>query len=206
MTVAGVAHDPVVLGRRDLHVGAAHRFDDDGADVLFLSEHVVEVLGALRGAGAAAAEAARARDRTAARARCPAAADPCSCGRPPRRRSRSRRATRRGSCPTATASCGGRSRSARASAPCRSRACRRARRAPCRADRARARRASREIDRRAFVNRRGENGSVSSCALDRGHHVRMAVADLMDVVAVEIHHAAAFDVGEPDARRRRRAR
>ena len=166
VAVAGVADDPVVVGRRNLHVGAAHGLDDHRGDVLFLAEHVVEVLGAVRVARAAAAEAARAAGRRAARARCRAAAGPCPCGTPPRRRSRSRRATRRGSCPTATASCGGRSRGARASAPCRSRACRRARTAPCRAGRARAPRAS-PRDRRppALVKRRGENGSVSSCRL-----------------------------------------
>jgi hypothetical protein len=34
---------------------------------------------------------------------------------------------------------------------------------------------------------------------DRGHDVRVTIADLVHVVAVEVHHAAAFDVGEPDA-------
>ena len=166
VAVAGVADDAVVLGRRNLDVGAADGLDDHRADVLLLAEHVVEVLGALRVAGAAAAEAAGAADRRAARARCRAAAGPCACGTRPRRRSRSRRARRRGSCPTATASCGGRSRGARASAPCRSRACRRARTAPCRADRARARRASRARSiAAALVNRRGEKGSVSSWRL-----------------------------------------
>ncbi len=40
-------------------------------------------------------------------------------------------------------------------------------------------------------------------APDRRHHVRMTIADLVDAVAVEVHHPAAFDVGEPDAVARR---
>ena len=148
VAVAGIAHDAVILGRRNLHVGAADRLDDHGADVLFLAEHVIEILGAPGVAHAAAAEAARARDRRAARARCRASAGPCPCGTPPRRQSRSRRARPRESCPTARASCAGPWQGARASAPSRSRACRRARTAPCRGDRVRARRASRRGRRR----------------------------------------------------------
>jgi hypothetical protein len=36
-------------------------------------------------------------------------------------------------------------------------------------------------------------------ALDRVDDARMAVADLVDVVAVEVHEPAAVDVGQPDA-------
>ena len=61
MAIAGVAHDPVVLGRRNLDVGRTHRLDHDRADVLLLPEHVVEVLGAAQVAATAAAETAAAR-------------------------------------------------------------------------------------------------------------------------------------------------
>ena len=142
VAVAGVADDAVVLGRRNLHVGAADGFDDHRADVLFLARARSRGIRRTWRCTRRRRKSGTRRDRTAARARFPAGAGPCPCGTRLRRRSRSRRARRRESCPTATASCAGRWRGGRASAPCRSRACRRARTAPCRAGRARARRAS----------------------------------------------------------------
>ena len=61
VAVTGGAHYAVIIGWRNLHVGAADGLDDDGPDVLFLAEHVVEILGAPQIAGRAAAKAATAR-------------------------------------------------------------------------------------------------------------------------------------------------
>ena len=199
VTIAGVADDAVVLGGRDLDVGAADRFDDHGADVLFLAEHVVEVFRALRVAGAAATEAAGGRvarrrvlgprhERTHVLAEDRFAADRDGVERRPVE-----------------------------TVPQRQRlvaAGRDARELQRHADRERA--AGREQNLAQRVGRErgeprgeidgglvrvpaGREGQGVELALDRRHHVRMAVAHLMDVVAVEIHDAAAFDVGEPHA-------
>jgi hypothetical protein len=45
---------------------------------------------------------------------------------------------------------------------------------------------------------RGERQCVER-ALDGGDDMRMPVADLVHVVAMEVHEAPAFDVGQPDA-------
>ena len=199
MAVARVAHDPIVGGRRDLHVGAAHRFDDDGADVLFLCQHVVEVLGALCGAGAAAAEAHA--PRIAWRRMLGARQQRAHSFAKDRFAADRDRVERRAveAVPRAKASCGGPSRAARASMPCRSRACRQARTALCRADRRERGELRREIDGLRVGEAPGREGQRVELALDGGHHMRMPIAHLVDVVAVEIHHAAAFDIGEPDS-------
>ncbi len=199
VAIAGIADDAVVLRRRNLDVRAADGLDDHGADVFLLGQHVVEVFGAFRVAGAAAAEAARAR---IARRRVLGAGQ-----------QRAHVLAEHGF----AADRDGVERGAVEAVPQRQRlvaAGREARELQRHADRERAAgreehlaervgrqrgEPRREVDRGGIGEPPRRKGQGVQLRLDRRHDVRMAVAHLMHVVAVEIHHATAFDVGEPDA-------
>src|SRR5690606_23823855 len=56
-----------------------------------------------------------------------------------------------------------------------------------------------ELDRRRASEAPGREGQLVELAPDRLDQARMAVADVVGVVAVEIHVAAAVGVLEPDA-------
>ena len=57
----------------------------------------------------------------------------------------------------------------------------------------------RECHRRGVRVAARRKGQRVELRANGGHDVGMAVAHLMDAVAVEIHDAAAFDIGQPDA-------
>ena len=117
-----------------------------------------------------------------------------------RRRRRSRRDWRRGTNPRTTASCAGRWRSAPASAPCRPPPIRSARTASCRAPPAPFRPADGRARSRSDWNSGAvQKGRVSISRRIASTTLGMAVAELMDAVAVEIENAPAVDVGEPGA-------
>ena len=200
VTVARVADDPVVLGRRNLHVGAADRLDDHGADVLFLAEHVVDVLGALARCRRRRSQSGTPPDRRAARARCPAAAARCSCERrasPPIEIASSdapwklshsdsvlwRPVARRASfsaMPIASVPPGANSTLPSGSGASVGKLCG-------------------QVDGRRIGEAPRRERERVELSPDGCHHVRVPIADLVHVVAVEVHHAAAFDVGQPDA-------
>ena len=198
VAVAGVADDPVIVGRRDLDVGAADRLDDHRADILFLAEHVIEILGAAQVARSRAPEAAAAgiarrhvlgaghqRPHVLAEHRFAADRDRVE-----------RRAVERVPHRQRLVPARGEPRELQRH-PDRQRAAGREQHLAQRVGRER-RELGGEVDGRLVREPARREGQGVERVPDRGHHVRMAVADLVHVVAVEIHDPPALDVLEPD--------
>ncbi len=201
MAIACAAQRLVIGARGDLHVGRAHGLHDHRGDVLFLGEHVFDVLGAARIAGPAAAEAARPRiarrhvlgprkQRSHVAAEERLAAD----GNRVERRAVERVPHRDRLVPP-----GGEARELQRHAD-RARATGREENlgevAGCELDQA-----AGERDRGLVREAPGRERERVERAPDRLHDAWVPVADLVDAVAVKIHVAPALDVLEPDAGR-----
>ena len=199
MAVACGAQRAVVRRRRYLHVGAAHGLDDHRRDVLLLAQHVVDVLGAAGVAGTAAAEAAIARiagrnvfgarhQRTHVAAEHGLAAD-----RDRVERSAVEGVPHRDRLVPAGRDAGELQRHADRERPA-GREQHLAERVECEGPEA-----LRQEDGSLVGESPGRKRQRVELAPDRVDHARVPVADLVDVVAVEVHEPAPVDVGEPDA-------
>ena len=199
VTIAGIAHDSVVLRRWNLYIGRAHGFDHYRADVLFLRQNVVDIFRTAQVAGLSAAESAIARiagrdvlGSRQQRSDVPAENSLASDRDGMERSAVERVPERQRLVAAGDQPCNLERHADRQCAPGRERDL-----------------AERFGDEACKLLGQSDRGIVGEAArrerqrieraLHRLDHVRVAIADLMHVVAVEIHDSSAFDIFQPDA-------